>query len=210
MKKAKLLIDLEKIGKPMVASFTVFSDVTTWHAYEDWRSLYAVRSNLGGGVLLTEIHEIDLAYWFFGLPEAVHCTGGNRGSEKIDVEDTIQMSLLYHNFSVQITLCFMHKNRMRHFHIVGTDGTLSWNEEYNKLGYFHNSELSEEFIASDFTNDSMFITQAEYFINNWGTRDSFISLQSAGHSLAIVESALSSMKSKKVENINVQKVQNIL
>jgi len=199
--KTKELIDSEKIGKPMVASFTVFSDVTTWHGYEDWRTLYAARKDLGGGVLLTEIHEIDLACWFFGLPEAVHCTGGNRGSEKIDVEDTIQMSLLYDNFSVQITLCFVHKKRMRHFHIAGTEGALSWNEDSNKLDYYHNSGSSEEFTATDFTNDSMFIAQAEQFINNWEMHDSINSLQSAGHSLSVVESARRSMNSKKVETI---------
>lgn len=200
--KAKQFISAGKIGKPIVATFTVFSDVTTWHGYEDWRTLYAVRKDLGGGVLLTEIHEIDLAYWFFGLPTAVHCTGGNRGPEKLDVEDTVQLTLLYDAFSVQITLCFMHKKRMRHFHIAGTEGALSWNEENNKLILSSFKEASEEFTAPSFTNDSMFIAQAEHFLSGWDMKDSAASLLSAGASLAIVEAARNSMQSGKVENID--------
>jgi predicted dehydrogenase len=187
-----------------VASFTVFSDVTTWHGYEDWRTLYAVRKDLGGGVLLTEIHEIDLSYWFFGLPLAVHCTGGNRGAEKIDVEDTVQMTLLYNNFSVQITLCFMHKKRTRHFHIAGTEGALSWNEEGNTLVLNSFTEPSEEFTATDFTNDAMFIAQASHFINGWSKQNSEASLLAAGSSLAIVEAACNSMKSGNVEKVKQQ------
>ena len=200
--KAKQFISAGKIGKPMVASFTVFSDVTTWHGYEDWRTLYAVRKDLGGGVLLTEIHEIDLAYWFFGLPTAVHCTGGNRGPEKLDVEDTVQLSLTYDAFSVQITLCFMQKKRMRHFHIAGTEGALSWNEENNKLILSPFTEAPEEFTAPSFTNDSMFIAQAEHFLSGWDLKDSKASLSAAGASLAIVEAARNSMQSGKEENVD--------
>ena len=39
-------------------SVTVGSDVRLWHPYEDFRDLYACRSDLGGGVLYTECHEI--------------------------------------------------------------------------------------------------------------------------------------------------------
>ena len=108
--RARQAVISGEIGRPLAATFTAYSNVPSWHPYEDWRSLYAVRSELGGGVLLTEIHEIDLANWFFGLPETVFCSGGNRSADKLEVEDTVQMTLLYARFSVQITLCFMHKS----------------------------------------------------------------------------------------------------
>jgi predicted dehydrogenase len=201
--KTNDLIKSGKIGKPMVAIFTVFSDVTTWHTYEDWKNLYAVRKDLGGGVLLTEIHEIDLVYWFFGLPKSVYCIGGNRGADKLDVEDTVQLSLIYDNFSVQLTICFVHKNKIRQYYIAGTDGSLSWDEKSNKLLYTNFKGITEEHIQpSDFTNDSMFISQAKHFINNWEILDTQNSILSAGCSLAIVESASKSIKSKKVEEID--------
>ncbi len=202
IKKTNELLKSGKIGRPMVASFTVFSDVTTWHGYEDWRTLYAVRKDLGGGVLLTEIHEIDLAYWFFGLPMAVYCNGGNRGAERIEVEDTVQMTLIYHNFSVQITLCFVHKKKLRNFHIVGTEGSLTWNEESNILLFSPYVGEPEEFSAPEFTNDYMFISQAKHFLSTWKMTDTKNSLFSAGASLAIIEASHKSMRSGIVERIN--------
>ena len=79
---------------------------------------------MGGGVLLTEIHEIDLVSWFFGIPDKVFCSGGNRSEEELDVEDTVQITLIYKDFSVQITLCFMHKKQSRNFHIAGSSGDI--------------------------------------------------------------------------------------
>lgn len=196
--KAHDLLHTGAIGRPIAASFTVFSNVKTWHNYEDWRTLYAVRKDLGGGVLLTEIHELDLAYWFFGLPTAVYCSGGNRSSEKLDVEDTVQMILLYDNFSVQVTLCFMHPIKMRRLFVAGTDGSLTWNEEDNRLVVSRVNGDSREFKLDSFTNDTMFIAQARRFITGWEKEDSTASLLSAGASLAIVAAARASMQGGQV------------
>lgn len=199
--EANNVIKSGAIGKPVAATFTVYSYVPSWHAYEDWRKLYAVRADLGGGVLLTEIHEIDLAYWFFGLPEAVLCSGGNRGTNKLEVEDTVQMTLLYNNFSVQITLCFMHKQASRSFHITGTEGEIKWDDKENVLTVNSFYGKINEYTDPKFSNDGMFISQAEKFINNWSSEDTKDSLSAAYCSLAIVDAAKRSMKSGNVENI---------
>ena len=189
------------IGRPLAATFTVYSNVPSWHSYEDWQSLYAVRPDLGGGVLLTEIHEMDLANWFFGLPEAVFCSGGNRGAEKLGVEDTVQMTLLYANFSVQITLCFMHKKTSRSFHIAGTDGDIFWDEATNRLIITPFTAAIEEYADPTFTNDAMFLAQAERFLFSWTVDDTKESLASAASSLAMVETARRSMLSGAVESV---------
>jgi len=42
-----------------------------WHPYEDYRQTYAARSELGGGVLLTQIHDMDYLGWLIGWPDQV-------------------------------------------------------------------------------------------------------------------------------------------
>ncbi len=200
--RAHQLVKSGVIGRPVTATFTVYSNVPTWHAYEDWHSLYAVRSDMGGGVLLTEIHEIDLANWFFGLPEAVFCSGGNRSSEKLPVEDTVQMILLYANFSAQITLCFMHKRPSRSFHIAGTEGDIFWDDTINKLNVEPFSSSSVIHSPSTISNDAMFIAQAERFLANWTLDDTKRSLLAAANSLAIVEAAKLSMQSGRAEAVD--------
>jgi len=203
--KANNALKSGAIGHPIAATFTVYSNVPTWHLYEDWRNLYAVRSDLGGGVLLTEIHEIDLANWFFGLPRAVFCSGGNRAAESLDVEDTVQMTLIYEAFSVQITLCFMHKKVSRSFNIAGTNGDIRWNDADNTLVITPFNAITEEYSEPNFSNDSMFMTQTKKFVENWTDKDTTESLLAAGGSLAIVEAAKRSLGSG-----NVEIVENIL
>ncbi len=194
------------IGCPIAASFTVYSNVPSWHQYEDWRNLYAVRQDFGGGVLLTEIHELDLAYWFFGVPDAVFCVGGNRGKEKLGVEDTVQMTLLYQNFSVHITLCFMHKKTSRSFHIAGSEGNIVWNEEGNQLTVTPFGNTPEIFVEPGYSNDSMFMAQANYFLKSWKESDTNESLRAAEVSLVIVDAARRSMLSKQAEAVVLEYV----
>ena len=58
-----------------------------WHPYEDYRALYAARADLGGGVVLSQIHEFDYLYALFGLPRRLFAIGGHLSHLEIDVED---------------------------------------------------------------------------------------------------------------------------
>lgn len=207
--RARTAIAGGTIGRPMAATFTVFSHVPSWHPYEDWRGLYAVRRELGGGVLLTEIHELDLAHWFFGMPDTVYCEGGNWGSERLDVEDTVQMTLAYQGFSVQVTLCFMHPKPSRSFHVAGTNGSIHWDGSQNQLVVDSADGTRDVITDPGLTNDAMFFAQAERFVSHWCLADTVESLTAAGGSLAIVEAARRSMESKRAERVDKRVVDNL-
>jgi predicted dehydrogenase len=64
-----------------------------WHRYEDYRELYASRRALGGGVILTQIHELDYLGWLFGPPRRVFAIGGHFSGLEVDVEDTASLLL---------------------------------------------------------------------------------------------------------------------
>jgi len=197
-----LLLNNGKIGKILTATFNVFSNVRVWHPYEKWKDLYAVNSGLGGGVLLTEIHEIDLAYWFFGLPKEVFCDGGNMSEEILDIEDTVNIILIYENFSIQINLCFMHKKQSRSFNIAGSKGDILWSDSKDELKIeFFNKEKESKNDKQVVLNDDMFYNQARKFLSDWDENDTIKSLNSASSSLAIVEAAKKSMKSGKKEKV---------
>lgn len=59
-----------------------------WHRYEDYRASYAARADLGGGVVLTQIHEYDYLCALFGVPERLFALGGHWSNLELDVEDT--------------------------------------------------------------------------------------------------------------------------
>jgi predicted dehydrogenase len=82
------LLQEKKIGKVVSARAEIGEYMPGWHTYEDYRHIYASRKDLGGGVILSQIHEFDYLYWLFGLPAQIFTLGGHLSSLEIDVEDT--------------------------------------------------------------------------------------------------------------------------
>ena len=189
------MLEENRFGDILKVQFDVASYVPAWHPYEDFRELYACKADLGGGVLLTEIHEIDLTLWFFGLPKSVSCVGGNFSNFKLDVEDTCSLILEYDSFIITINLSFMQKYNKRDFYIAGENTYLecSFNNNYFKvIDYGNDSEK----IFDDENQDmnKMFYDQANYFLNDLNESDSPYYLQVAENSLRTVEAAKESME----------------
>jgi predicted dehydrogenase len=56
----------EPLGKPLLARIHFGTFLPDWHSWEDYRSSYAARGELGGGVTRTSSHELDYALWILG------------------------------------------------------------------------------------------------------------------------------------------------
>ncbi|MFH0855088.1 MAG: Gfo/Idh/MocA family oxidoreductase [Candidatus Omnitrophota bacterium] len=178
-----------RLGKIISAEFNVCSYVPGWHKYEDFKNLYACRKDLGGGVLLTEIHEIDLACWYFGLPDYVYCVAGNYSGVPLEVEDTAHTILKYKDFSVQVNQSFMQKHPRRDLYISGTKGYLEWSSLDNKLLFEDYSGKKKRIITGGkFNYEGMFYSQARFFLKKAKRADKN-SIKSAYASVAVVEAA---------------------
>lgn len=98
------------------------------HPYEDYRTGYAARRDLGGGVLLCYIHEVDYLCWLFGPPSAVKAHGGASGTLDIDVEDhvTIEMQCAGRDRGIPVTVrqSFCERAPQRWCRIHGTAGRI--------------------------------------------------------------------------------------
>ena len=66
IEKIKSLIDSKKIGRIISVKVECGTYLPDWHPNENYTEGYASRDDLGGGVVLTCIHELDYLYWFFG------------------------------------------------------------------------------------------------------------------------------------------------
>ena len=90
-RRAKSEISLGKIGNVEALHLEVGQHLPDWHPGEDYSQGYAARKDLGGGVLLTLIHEIDLAIWLLGPLQRIHAIGGKITSLQGDVEDYVSL-----------------------------------------------------------------------------------------------------------------------
>jgi predicted dehydrogenase len=162
------ILKTRKLGRILSSQIEVASFMPSWHPYENYAELYASKKELGGGVILTESHELDYAYWFFGLPSTVFATGGKYSKYVIDVEDTADITLDYANkdeqFQVNMKLCFVKQPPSRTCHILCEKGTLFWDGS-DKLILFDkstNSSTCKNF--HPFERDKMFIDQLNHFL----------------------------------------------
>ena len=128
--KMKKLVDDKVLGKIYDAHVVVNSYFPDWHPYEKYNELYAARKELGGGVVLTEIHEIDLLCWYFGVPNRVASMGGKLSDLDIDVEDTANILIEYSFNSspviASVHLSFVQKTPLRQLTISGEYGSIQW------------------------------------------------------------------------------------
>ncbi len=82
-----------RLGRIVAVRAEVGEYLPGWHRYEDYRQMYASRADLGGGVVLSQIHEIDYLGWLFGWPHRVFAVGGHLSRLEVDVEDTASLIL---------------------------------------------------------------------------------------------------------------------
>ena len=151
---------------------------------------------------MTEIHEIDLCYWFFGVPQAVFCVGGNLSYVDLKVEDTVSLTLVYQSLIVTLNICFMHKKTRRELYINGHKKSAQWTEENNLLTLFdHQKNNEEERVSLPFCDsDEIFEKQFESFLALENKFSDYEFTKSKA-SVLIVNAAKESMKNKKLVNV---------
>jgi predicted dehydrogenase len=98
-----------------------------WHPYEDYRSTYAARRDLGGGVLMTSIHEIDLVHHLFGPGRVAAALVGRLSLDEIDVEDSAHLLLTLERCRVaNVSLNFFERPADRSLKVIFERGVWSW------------------------------------------------------------------------------------
>jgi len=166
--KIKELIESQKIGKIYSVVLIINSYVPSWHSYEKYNEFYAGMKSLGGGVVLTEIHELDLLNWYFGAPQRLLALGGKLSSLDIDVEDTVSVLMEQEykkdKFPININMSFVQKTPLRRMTIQGEKGIIEWDISSSKI-LIKNVDGEEETVDnSQFQRNEMFIQELMHFI----------------------------------------------
>ena len=141
VKKIKNLLENQKIGKIFSARLEFGSWLPYWHPYEDYKKSYASQKKLGGGVINTINHELDLIQYFFGEPTNIMTTKLNVGDLDIEVEDIAESIFSYKDKIVSLHIDFLQKDYDRNIKILGSLGKIIWNwhDEEIKI-ILHNKE----------------------------------------------------------------------
>jgi predicted dehydrogenase len=132
-----------------------------WHPYEDYRLSYAARAELGGGVVLTQIHDYDLAWWLFGPVRAVTASGGHLSTLDIDVEDTVHARLEGGAVPVCVRQSFASRPARRVITVTGERGSARIDLLAGRIATDAAGVSAPSF--EDYQRNQMFIDEAKHF-----------------------------------------------
>jgi len=132
-----------------------------WRPGKNFRTIYSANKEMGGGVHIDLIHEIDYLYWLFGAPKYVSAKRTNNSSLAITAIDYANYLLGYEFFSVNVILNYYRRDAKRILEIVTEEGTIEVNLLTNKVHY--NGLVVFE---TDKTILSTYEDQLRFFIND--------------------------------------------
>ena len=145
--KIRKLIKQKKIGKIISIQAENGSYLPDWHPYENYRRGYAGKKELGGGIVLTQIHDVDYLYWFFGNPKSIFSVMGKFSDLDISVEDYSASIIQFKNkITAELHLDFFQPPEFRGCKIKATNGIISWNSLDNQVKLYNNKKRKWEVV----------------------------------------------------------------
>jgi predicted dehydrogenase len=163
------------LGSLLGVRSTIGEYLPNWHPYEDYRQMYASRADLGGGVVLTQIHELDFLYSIFGMPSRVYAVGGHWSDLEIDVEDTasalLEIPLNGRILPIQLHQDYLQSPPNRQCEVIGDKGRAIMDLQAQTVTTFaRNNPVPDIFKVENFDRNNLFLDQTRHFLDCIQTR----------------------------------------
>jgi predicted dehydrogenase len=157
------------IGKVFTAHIHHGEHIKDFHPYEDYRISYAAIKKLGGGVILTQIHEIDYLLHLFKDYDFKNISFVSSKVSNLDlnVEDVFSANFLLKNNNNKIlcsmNLNFLERPKKRKIYLIGEKGSINVCLNTQKVIIFKNNKtIVKKFI---FKKNSIFIKELRFFLS---------------------------------------------
>ncbi len=212
LNKARELIQTGALGKVLTVHAHWGEYLPNWHPWEDYRQSYAARADLGGGVIVTLTHPLDYLRFLLGDVESLCSFNGHLSPLEIDVEDAAEIGLKFANGAIGgVHLNYFQRPPIHKLEIVGTKGTLRWD---NADGVLHHFKMPAEFgafsanplapviesfnLPEGFDRNDLFIAQTKHFIEVVGGAQPICDLNDGIQALRLALGAKESQQTERV------------
>lgn len=202
IKKIKEIISKKHIGKIISVHVENGSFLPNWHPYEDYRYSYAAREDLGGGVVLTNIHEIDYLFWFFGEVKEVFSFTGKYSNLKLDTDDLSAILLRFRNDVIaEVHLDYFQRPDFRSCKIIGTKGTIYWDSEINAVKVYDvkKEKWLEKLKVKNYDSNTMYVEEILHFLKC--VKKNERTINSINEGAKVLEIALATKRSSKIKKV---------
>jgi predicted dehydrogenase len=204
LQRLHTLIQERAIGRILSVRAVVGEYLPGWHTYEDYRQGYAARKDLGGGVILSQIHELDYLYWFFGLPRRIFGLGGHLSSLEVDVEDTadilMECSVDGHAVPISLHQDYVQNPPSRSCEFIGDNGKILMDIRGLTVTVFDGKGTQVEASSFEgFQRNQLFLDELTCFLDSLeGKPTPLVSLHDGIQSLRVALAAKESLAKGKI------------
>ena len=206
IKKIKGIIEKNEIGKIYSVQVESNSYLPDWHPYEDYRKGYAAKKQLGGGILLTCIHELDFLYWYFGKVDEVFSVTKKQSQLEVNADDISIMVLKFKkNILGEIHLDYFQRPDFKRCKIISSKGTLYWDSSINEVKFYSNSKKKwiKKIELKKYEKNQMYVDEILHFLKSVKNKKKTINpLNDGVKTLRISLAAKKSSVQKKMLKIN--------
>lgn len=174
LQKVASLLSEEVLGRPLSVRAVYAEYLPGMHPWEDYRSSYSARPELGGGVILTLCHPLDYLRWLLGEVKSIWAFAGQLNDLDLEVTDTAEIGLEFTNGVLgSAHLDYNQRPPAHHLEIVGTQSTVRWNNADGKVSLYQTHEgvwvtfpaLSPFGENMAFKRNDMFLSEMHHFLD---------------------------------------------
>ena len=206
IKKLKQLVCNNRIGEVISVQAENGSYLPDYHPWEDYKTRFT-GSSMGGGVSVSEIHDLDYLYWIFGDIKEVLSITGKFSHLKTRTSDLSSSIIKFRNNIVgQLYLDWFQRPAFRRCKIKGTKGILYWDSDSNEVKIFNSKRSKWKSVLKVKTNyldyyqkNPMYVDEIKHFLNCVKNRKDTISDLSDG--VRTLQISLSMEKSSKLKRV---------
>jgi len=198
--KVEELLKKKILGRVYSVRIEFSEYLPDWHPWEDYRTFYMAKKELGGGAILDESHTIDFARWFFGEIKEISCINDKISTLEISSDDIAEMLVRFKSGVVgNIHLDIFGRSHRKNLEIICEKGNIYWDFYQNKVEIYYGDDKRWEIYPYNCERNLMFLEEAKHFLQcvRNGTPPK-ISGEDGVKTLKCVLAAIESSKTKKV------------
>jgi len=144
-----------------------------WRKGKDYKRNYAAKKEFGGGIILDDIHEFDLLFWFNNFAPIIESKFifGKVSDLEIETEDSCVAGFKFRNNVLGSVRCdYLQKPYSRAVKIIGELGNLEWDFNQNIVWSRNEQGAQKLFEDKNYDTNEMYVDQLKYFFNCLKTR----------------------------------------
>lgn len=195
-------IESGRYGRVLKADLYAGHWLPHWHRYEDYREGYAARRDLGGGVLRTLSHELDLGQYLFGPYVGITACVAKVSGLEIDVDDSAEIIAEMRGCAVlRISLDYLRPAYRRRGEVFFEGGLLEYDFGRMMVDFtdYERPEGKRLLEAEGYNISESYRRQMEAFLA--GGDDQICTLREGVEVMRVIEACEASSRKREVVNV---------